>query len=124
MLLLINMGQENERGNRNEKPQSDEDGERVADSNLCQRGKQHQYRAEQNDHTPNRGCRSHTCLNHTTFEGQNSGWPFEVPAGSVRADAIVRNMATTEGTRMALGGQNLTVTDRISLPRRHSFFSR
>ena len=58
MILLVNMGQENGRRNRNEKPQSVEDGERVADSNLCQRGKQHQYRAEQNSHTANRGCRT------------------------------------------------------------------
>ena len=84
MILLVNMGQENERRNRNEKPQSVEDGERVADSNLCQRGKQHQYRAEQNSHTAIRGCRTHTCLNHTTFQGWNSGWHLERPVEACR----------------------------------------
>jgi hypothetical protein len=36
------------------------------------------------------------------------GLAFEAPGGSVQADAIVRNMAPAEGTRMALRGQNLT----------------
>src|SRR6516162_4333411 len=67
MILLVNMGQENERRNRNEKPQSVEDGERVADSNLCQRGKQHQYRAEQNSHT-----------------GWNSAWHLKRPVEACR----------------------------------------
>ena len=84
MILLVNMGQENRRRNRNEKPQSVEDGERVADSNLCQRGKQHQYRAEQNSHTAIRGCRTHTCLNHTTFQGWNSGWHLKRPVEACR----------------------------------------